>query len=164
MKRIILSLWALVLMSTSSFASITVYFSPRQNCEKPFVDMIAKAHKIIRISCFGLTNPNIYKALLDAHQRGVKILVCEDKMQAGGKHDYSHQMAHDGIENVIKKTHVLEHNKMMTIDGLDGIMGSWNLSNNAQSQDNGIAVFKDEPDFVAQMNDDIEFIYKRDKL
>lgn len=163
MKKIVFALIGLVILSTNSFASVTVYFSPRQNCEAPFVQLIENAKKIIRISCFGLTNTNIYKALQDAHKRGVKILVCEDKMQSGGKKDFSHQMAKDGIENVIKKTHVLEHNKVITVDGTDGIIGSWNLSGNAQAQDNGIVVFKDEKAFVAQIDDDIDFIYKRDK-
>lgn len=164
MKKIMLGMALFLVMTTQSFAEVSVYFSPTDNCEIQFVNLIKKAVHSIKISCFGITNANIYQALVDAHNRGVKVLICEDKMQAGGKHDLSSQANKDGIEDVIKKVQVLEHNKMIVVDGMDSIIGSWNLSENAQSQDNSIAVFTSEPDIAAKVSAAIDRIYQRDKI
>lgn len=164
MKKLIAAVVAFFVLSTQSFASVDVYFSPENNCEVQFVSLINKAHHSIKISCFGITNANIYSAILAAFKRGVKVLICEDKMQAGGKHDLSKTIKAAGIEDVIKKVQVLEHNKILSVDGMDAIIGSWNLSENAQSQDNSIVVFQNEPEIVSQIDAAIERIYKRDKI
>lgn len=164
MKKITAVILSFLMLTTQGHASVAVYFSPENNCEAQFVNLINKAQHTIKISCFGITNTNIYNAILAAHKRGVQVLICEDKMQAAGKSDKSKEMPSDGIEDVIKKTAVLEHNKMLVVDGNDTIIGSWNLSQNAQSQDNSIVVFQDEPVIAAQATAAITKIYQRDKI
>lgn len=150
-------------LCSSAFAEITIHFSPYENCEKYFIELINSATREIKISCFGLTNDNIYNALLKKQKEGVKILVCEDRMQSGSKHDKRDPMRKSGMEVVVKKAHVLEHNKMIEVDDRDSIIGSWNLSGNAQAQDNSIVVFKDENEIAVQIESAIDRIYERDK-
>lgn len=158
-KKIIL--FFLLLVSPAQ-ASVDVYFSPTQDLEKQWVEMIGEAKEYIAISCFGMTNENIFNALLQKKKAGVKILVLEDKMQSGSKHDMRDKLIAAGIEVVVKKVQVLEHNKVLLVDGKDAIIGSWNLSNSAQAQDNSIAVFRDEPEIAYKVRWAINAIYQRD--
>ena len=147
----------------SAQAEINLYFSPYDNCEKQFVDMINSAKKKIKISCFGLTNQAIYEAIVNKRKQGVKVLVCIDRRQSASKYDKKDLLKKNAIETVVKKTWVLEHNKMIVVDDKNAIIGSWNFSGNAQAQDNSIVVFKDEPEMAAQVEAAIDRIYARDK-
>lgn len=150
-------------------SQIEVYFSPYDNCEKPWVDTIMKASSYVYVSCFGLTNGNITKALCDVSKKGIKVIVCTDKMQAGNKTALirEQELRQAGAEYVIKKIQVLEHNKMLFVRTIEGdqyaIIGSWNLSGNAQPQDNSIVVIKDK-NITDKVKLAIERIYNRDKV
>ena len=155
-----------VLSSTVATAtiSIEVFFSPYDNCEKPWIDTIMKTSSYVYVSCFGITNQNITKALCDQSKKGIKVIVCTDKMQAGNKTAKirEQELKTAGAEYIIKKKQVLEHNKMVVVDDKYAIIGSWNLSGNAQPQDNSIVLFN-YPYIAGKVRQAIERIYIRDK-
>jgi len=151
-----------ILISFPAIASVDVYFSPHDDLESKWVEVIDSARESIKVSCFGLTNDRIYQALVDKRKTGIPVLVCIDKMQSSSRHDKKPQMIENDIEVVTKKTIVLEHNKMIVVDGKDAIIGSYNLSDNAQNQDNSIAFFKDEPEIAQKVTAAIERIKERD--
>lgn len=149
--------------SQVAFADIYLAFSPYEEIEPIWIEMIDKAQTDIKISAFGFTNKNIGEALIRAHNRGVDVLICNDKRSSASKHDLGGLFRNAGIEVVIKKTTALNHNKLMVVDGEDAILGSWNLSGNAQKQDNSVVVFDDEPDYALEIDEAIQRIYERDK-
>lgn len=161
MKKILLTL-LLLMPAAMAHADFAVFFSPYDNLEDQWVRMIKAADTSIKISCFGLTNGRIYQALVDQHKRGVKVLICEDKMQSAGAHDTKNQLRRAGIEVVVKPVQVLEHNKMLVVDDDSGIVGSWNLSESAQAQDNSIIVYTHEPEIADRVSKAIDRIYDRD--
>lgn len=150
-------------ISVRSFASVDLYFSPYDNIEDRWVEMIESAKNSIHISCFGLTNQRIYEALVRKRAEGLRVLVCMDKMQAAGKHSLDEELSDNDVEVVIKPRHVLEHNKMIVVDGRSAIVGSWNLSETAQKQDNSVAVMINEPILALEVEEAILRIYNRDK-
>jgi len=145
--------------------SIEVYFSPYDDCEKQWIETITKASSYVYVSCFGITNANITKALCDKSKAGIKVILCTDKMQSGNKTAKirEQELKIAGAEYVIKKKQVLEHNKMIVVDDRYAIIGSWNLSGNAQPQDNSITVF-DYPYIACKVRNAIERIYNRDNV
>jgi len=149
-------------------SQVDVYFSPYDDCEKPYIDTIIKASSYVYVSCFGLTNPNITKALCDVSKKGIKVIVCTDRMMAGGKMALvrEQELRSAGAEYIVKKKQVLEHNKMLFVMTKEGdqyaIIGSWNLSGNSQSQDNSMVVIKDK-NITNKVRDAILRIYHRDK-
>jgi phosphatidylserine/phosphatidylglycerophosphate/cardiolipin synthase-like enzyme len=116
----------------------------------------------ITLSCFGITNKRLGAILREKSRQGVKVLVLEDKMQSGGRADIHEELIADGVEVVIKKTTALEHNKMVVVDGKTAIIGSWNLSGNAQKQDNSMVITTDKA-VVASAQEAMDRIYRRDK-
>jgi len=163
MKKFFLALALVVSISTTGYCKTDTCFSPYQNCEDVWVNVIDSAKQDIVISCFGLTNRRIGDRLIAKHKEGVKVLVLTDKRQSSSKYDLAQELSKNGIEVVVKKTTALEHNKMMVVDNKFGILGSWNLSGNAQKQDNSLIV-TDEESIVAQMSYAMDRIYKRDKV
>ena len=162
-NKTLLSVIISVLISCqSAFASVEAYFSPYDNIENQWVDMIDSAKDSIRISCFGLTNERIYQALVRKRVEGVRVLVCIDKLQSSSKHSLDEELTDNDVEVVIKPRQVLEHNKMIVVDGKHAIIGSWNLSGNAQAQDNSVVVMIDEPRLAKQVEEAIAWIYERD--
>lgn len=152
-----------VISPLQASATIDAYFSPYDDLERQWIEVIDSAHESIKISCFGLTNENIYNALIKKRSEGLSVLVLEDKMQSGSRHDKRDSMKRNRIEVVVKKVQVLEHNKMIVIDGKTAIVGSWNLSGNAQKQDNSIVVMANEPELAKRVDAAIERIHERDK-
>ena len=145
-------------------ADTFLYFSPQQDCERVWVDTIGKATNHIYISCFGITNKKIADVLIAQFQKGVTVKVCVDKMQAAGKGSLINDLKSAGIEVIVKPVGILEHNKFLDCDGRDGIIGSWNLSESAQRQDNSMVLFLDETNLVLQIEDAWKIIYGRDKF
>jgi len=138
-------------------------FSPWQDCEEKWIEVIDSAKKEITVSCFGITNKMIAAALLDKHMQGVKVLVLEDRLQSKGKTDLGGYLASRGVEVVVKKKSALEHNKMVVVDREKVIIGSWNLSGNANGQDNSMIITTDEA-VVASALEAMGRIYARDAL
>ena len=153
----------ILLLAASSWAGVSVYFSPQDNCEKVWVNAIGAATNHIYVSCFGIENQRIADALIERAKRGIAVKVCCDKLQAAGKGSLTGQLKAAGIEVIVKKTAVLEHNKMMAIDGRSGIVGSWNLSDRAQAQDNSLVLFSGETNLVSQIETAWQAIYRRDR-
>lgn len=167
---VFVSLGAGTLFTTSLFAGTETCFSPYENCEDKWVEVLDAAEHDIRISCFGVTNKAIAEKLIEKHLAGVRVLVLEDKRMAASKHDLGKWLAENGIEVVVKKTTPLQHNKLAVIDNSILIMGSWNLSENADKQDNSVVIVdgifnseKTEERAIRAASDALDRIYERDK-
>jgi phosphatidylserine/phosphatidylglycerophosphate/cardiolipin synthase-like enzyme len=121
-----------------------------------------KAKKSVHCSLYGISNNALEKALIELKQAGVDVIVAEDKKQAALASDLHGDLMSNGIQVIIKKTAVLEHNKFCTIDGESVIMGSWNWSRSAQKQDNSVAVIKSCPNEGGRFEQAFRRIVERD--
>jgi phosphatidylserine/phosphatidylglycerophosphate/cardiolipin synthase-like enzyme len=89
--------------------------------------------------------------------------LCLDKTQSAGENSTHRELESAGIEIVIKKTGVLEHNKFCVIDNKRVIVGSWNFSESAQKQDNSVIDTSECNESVKRFKDAFDRIYHRDK-
>lgn len=144
-------------------SSIDVFFSPNDNLEKIWIDTIKSATNRIYISCFGLSNGKIADAIIEKHKDGIKVIVCVDKLQSKVRKSHIRNFQERNIESVIKKTSTLEHNKLIVVDGKHAIIGSYNLSDSAQSQDNSLVLFINQPKYAEKIEKNFLNIYERDK-
>lgn len=155
------------LFSLTSFAhaecKVEAYFSPYEDIEGLIVDKLKGAGGSIRCSLYGITNIRITEVLIDRVSSGVDIKLCLDKTQSAGKHSTHEELKEAGVEVVIKKTGVLEHNKFCVVDNKTVVMGSWNFSNSAQKQDNSIVVISGCDETTKKFSKAFEKIRKRDK-
>jgi phosphatidylserine/phosphatidylglycerophosphate/cardiolipin synthase-like enzyme len=109
-----------------------VYFSPHGGCTDAIVRELNKAKSTILIQAYPFTSAPIAKALLNAHERGVKIEVILDKSQRTQKYSSATFLYNQGIPVKIDAQHAIAHNKVMIIDGETVITGSFNFTKAAE--------------------------------
>lgn len=115
-----------------------VYFSQQnQDPSIRLVQLYGSCNQTLDIAVYSLTHPQIVNAIREAHNRGVRVRIITDKVQASGntqKHAMNDLLTL-GIPIKIDTHSGLMHLKMSIIDRSIATTGSYNYSLNA-SEDN----------------------------
>jgi phosphatidylserine/phosphatidylglycerophosphate/cardiolipin synthase-like enzyme len=111
-----------------------VYFSPNHGATRAVVEALDAAKATVLVQAYSFTSAPIAKALVEAHDRGVHVQVILDRKEVGTKYSSADFVAHAGIVTLIDGTHAVAHNKVMVIDGLTVITGSFNFTTAAERQ------------------------------
>ena len=127
------------------FAShVEAYFSPGGKCTKVIVAEINAAKATIYLQAYSFTSAPIAKALVDAHKRGVKVTALLDQSNRTQKYSSADFLAHAGIETYIDSKHAIAHNKIIIVDGVSVITGSFNFSKAAEDKNaENVVVIRD---------------------
>lgn len=127
-----------LVISTPIFASnhyredIHVCFTPGGNCTQLIVSAITKAKHSINVQAYSFTSKPIAKALVQAKQRGVKVVAILDKSNTHEKYSQMGALSQAGIPVYVDSTVRIAHNKVIILDGMTTITGSFNFSWSAQ--------------------------------
>ena len=111
-----------------------VSFSPHGGCTGAVVAELGSARTSVLVQAYSFTSAPIARALVDAHQRGVRVDVILDRSQRSEKYSSADFVAHAGIATLIDARHAIAHNKVMVIDGRTVITGSFNFTKAAEEQ------------------------------
>jgi phospholipase D len=120
---------------------IETCFTPYQKCAPLIVDQINSAKKSIYVRAFSFTAKPIIHALIEAKNRGVSVLVLMDESQAKSKYSAIHILRGHGIETKVERAKGLAHNKVIVVDGMVVITGSYNFSNAAETRNSENVLF-----------------------
>ena len=136
MNRLLLTL--LLLAATPAFAQqgpqdIHPYFSPNGGCTEAIVSALGGARKTVLVQAYSFTSLPIAKALVEAHKRGVDVQVILDKSQRTNRYSGATFLSNEGIPVFIDAAHKIAHNKLMVIDGITVITGSFNFTKAAEN-------------------------------
>ena len=112
-------------------SEVNTCFTPPAGCGAVIAGLISKAQDSIYIQAYGFTSGEIAKALINAHERGVKVRVLLDKSNIGAKHSKMRDIRKAGIEVSIDKVSGIAHNKVIIIDKQKVITGSFNFTASA---------------------------------
>ena len=113
---------------------VQVCFSPNGGCTGAIISEIEQAKTEILVQAYSFTSAPIAKALLDAHKRGVSVLVILDKSQRSEKYTSATFLKNAGIPTFIDDKHAIAHNKIMIIDKEIVITGSFNFTKAAEEK------------------------------
>ncbi len=111
---------------------VQVFFSPRGGCTEAVVSTISQARSEILVQAYSFTSAPIAKALVDAHKRGVHVQIILDRSQRKERYSSADFTAHAGIPTYIDAAHSIAHNKVMVIDKVVVITGSFNFTKAAE--------------------------------
>jgi len=111
-----------------------VYFSPHGGCTQAIVDNLNWAEKYVRVQAYSFTSKPIAEALIAAHKRGADVKVVLDKSQPHAKGGKIDMLVDAGIPVMIDKKHAIAHNKVIIIDGVTVLTGSFNFTNAAEDK------------------------------
>ena len=110
----------------------SVCFSPKGGCTEAIVKELDNAKTSILVQAYSFTSAPIAKALVAAHERGVKVKIILDKSNLTAQYTSGPYVAKAGIPVKIDSAHEIAHNKIMIIDGETVITGSFNFTKNAE--------------------------------
>lgn len=114
--------------------SVDVHFSPKGGCKEAITREIEGAKTDIYVQAYSFTSAPIAKALLSASKRGVKVEAILDKSQRTAKYSSASFLANVRIATFIDDKHAIAHNKIIIIDGVTVITGSFNFTKAAEER------------------------------
>ncbi len=119
--------------------TVEVVFSPWDDAEGRLIELINEARNSIHVQAYLLTSRSIAKALLQAHQRNVRVLVLADaEMVRGSDNSQIPKLAAAGVPVWLEGRYANAHNKVMVMDVETRhpilITGSYNYTWSAQAR------------------------------
>lgn len=119
---------------TVSTSNTQIYFSPKGGCQTAILSELHKAKKKILIQAYSFTSKPIVQELLDAKSRGVEVEIITDKSSVDNASRKSlYTVSVNGCAVYVDAKHAIAHNKVMIIDDIITITGSFNFSAAAES-------------------------------
>lgn len=122
--------------------AVDVAFSPAGGITAMVTGEIARAQKSIQVQAYSFTSPEIATALIEAKKRGVDVRIVLDKSNITGddkdnprdqkEKELLDSIAASGIGLKVDYDFQIAHNKIMIIDGVDIITGSFNFTKSAE--------------------------------
>lgn len=113
---------------------VKVFFSPKGGCTEAIISEINQAKTEILVQAYSFTSAPIAKALVNAHKRGVKVQTVLDKSQQSKKYTSATFLTNAGIPTYIDGSHAIAHNKIIVIDKIKIITGSFNFTKAAEEK------------------------------
>jgi len=115
-------------------STLAAYFSPKGGATEAIVQELGSAKTSILAQAYSFTSAPIAKALVAAHERGVKVEIILDKSHLTERYTNAPFLAKSGIPVKIDSAHAIAHNKVMVIDGEIVITGSFNFTKAAEEK------------------------------
>src|SRR5438874_1497090 len=126
-------------------AQVDAFFSPGVSCAAVIVREIAKAKQTIYVQAYSFTSQQIARALTDAEKRGVKVIAILDASNCTKNYSAADFLAHEGVETYIDSQHAIAHNKIIILDGVTVVTGSFNFTKAAdQKNAENLLVIRDD--------------------
>ena len=135
----------------------SVCFTPSQVCLPLVIAEIDLAKTSIHMQAYSMASKPIAEALVRAKARGVSISIIVDKSQQRKFHTHIKDLTHTGIMVYIDyKPSSVHSNKLLIIDAMTTIGGSYNLSNNDEnSNPENVTIIKNK-EFAALYSDSFQ--------
>lgn len=112
-----------------------IFFSPHGGCEAEVVRWIQRANASVHVLIYSFTLDLIGDALVDAHNRNIDVKVVFEQSQISEYSQYS-RLKSNGIDVRNDTNSNLMHDKVMVVDGVVVLTGSFNWSNSAEESNN----------------------------
>lgn len=160
MKKIFFVLFFLLLAKPAA-AAVEVYFSPSNKCEKGIVEFINESEEEIEAAVYAINNDRIVAALKKAYDRGVKVRILTDRLQASNKSSKVRELYDYGINIRVHSKHKIEHNKFAVFDNENVVTGSYNWTNPATEKNSENCVFFiNVSDAVEEYDNRFEYLWQ----
>ncbi len=130
-----------------------VYFSPRGGCTEQVVQVIDRAQDRILVQAYSFTSRPIAEALERAHRRGLAVEVILDHGQRSDGRSVAQALLAAGVPVEFDAAHAIAHNKVIVVDGVTVVTGSFNFTQAAEERNaENLLVIQDRA--VAQRYED----------
>ncbi len=136
--------------TTTVRPEIAVCFSAPMNCASIIADLIRRANSSVYVAVYIFTNPTLADALVDAHRRGVRVIVVVEQSNENATGSQVAYLRGQGIDVVLDNNTYLMHHKFVIIDSEYVVTGSYNWTLSAEDRnDENVIIIRDRE--IAQL-------------
>ncbi|HYV35557.1 MAG TPA: phospholipase D family protein [Gemmataceae bacterium] len=129
--------------------STVSYFSPKGGCQDAIVKELKSARREILVQAYSFTADPLTYGLIEAKKRGVTVEILLDKSNEAESYSDLKIFLDNGLPPLIDASHAIAHNKIIVIDKQIVITGSYNFTNQAETQNaENLLIIKGNPDLV----------------
>ncbi len=129
-------------------------FSPNAGAGKLIVNAINEAKISIDVAALLITSDSIYTALVDSHNRGVRVRIVVDANSANTIGSDIQGLLDQNIPVKLNSEFRIMHNKYIVIDGSSVQTGSFNYSSSADKKNAENAIFLSQQPSIAKLYSD----------
>ena len=128
---VVVAVAALPYASRAQPEDIAVYFSRTDAPQAAIIQSLNGAQQSLHIAMYYFTDPELAKAVVQAHQRGVATYVYLDRSQVSQQYSQSRYLVQHGVPVRISSNSAIMHNKFAVIDSSVVLTGSYNWTQSA---------------------------------
>lgn len=139
--------------------NINVYFAPEDNVEKIIHDSIKKSEKSLKFMYFSFTSDVIGEVMIEKYIAGIEVRGVFEKKGSDTPYSEFIKMKIEGLPVRLDSNKDIMHHKVLIIDNLKVITGSFNLSNNANIRNDENIIIIESPEIAAKYIEEFNRIY-----
>lgn len=141
-----------VALPATAAPSIQAAFSPERGALQLVLSTIGSARESIRLMGYSFTSPEVVKALVDAHRRGVDVKIVLDEKGNRKKSSLAamNLVAGAGIPLRTNDRYAIMHDKVIIVDGHTVETGSFNYTRaGARTNSENVLVIREMPEIAS---------------
>ncbi|QRK09574.1 endonuclease [Archangium violaceum] len=127
---------------------VEAWFSPGEDPLRAIVRLIGEARGSADVCVFTLTDDRITRALMEAHEKGVRLRVVSDGDKALDPGSDIHRLREAGVPVRVDRTQAHMHHKFAVFDRMRLLTGSYNWTRSAADQNHENVLVSDDPRLV----------------
>ena len=136
--------------STNSMPVSKVLFSPKGGISKELVRLTQAAAQEISVAAYAFSSKYMGNALVKAIKRGVKVRLILDMENARKSYSIDEWLIENGVDvRFIKLKRGCMHHKILIVDGVHLMTGSYNFTNDSEFRNHEAAIFTDDGNLIA---------------
>ena len=154
-------LFFLIFLSPTARADdVQIYFSPSVRCENTLIERINESEEKIDAAVYAINNEDIVNALKKAFDRGIKLRILTDRLQASNKSSKVKELKEYGINIRVHSRYKIEHNKFAVFDGEKGMTGSYNWTEPATKKNSENCMFFEDEKAVKEYQERFNYLWQ----
>lgn len=140
-------------------SNLEVCFSPDESCDTKLIKFIDSSTRTLDIAIYSITHTGISGAITAAHDRGVKVRMVVDRLQAKGRSSQTSALQAAGIEMMIGSFTGIMHNKFTIVDGKMLETGSYNYTANATKNNGENQIYLSDAAVISRYQQNFENMF-----
>jgi len=146
--------------STNSMPVSKVLFSPKGGISKELVRLTQAAAKEISVAAYAFSSKYLGNALVKAIKRGVEVRLILDMDNARKSYSIDEWLIENSIDvRFIKLKRGCMHHKILIVDSLRLMTGSYNFTNDSEFRNHEAAIFTDDGNLIASFIAEFERLW-----
>ena len=146
--------------STNPMPVSKVLFSPKGGISKGLVRLTQAAAKEISVAAYAFSSKYLGNALVKAIKRGVNVRLILDMDNAKKSYSIDEWLIENGIDvRFIKLKRGSMHHKILIVDGVHLMTGSYNFTNDSEFRNHEAAIFTDDGNLIASFIAEFERLW-----